>query len=179
MRSMDGHTQPQTSLKAPQTHPTPHVVPIFSAVIAQYSPFSASLTSFLPLIPPTAHLAPLMPSKTQKRREQPPQPPSPALYFDLFSLQVPPFQSPSSTYFNLSPFNLRPELNTPVNEIQPKFNPLQPFAHFVFSVFTSRTTSNSLIYTLFIVFRLTPSLYISFSCPYRLTSSRWARNSMR
>ena len=168
---MDGHTQPKTSLKAPQTHPTRHVYPIFTALSTSNTPFSAPLAPFLPLVPPTVHLAPLTPSQAQKRREQPPQPPSPALCFDLFSLPVPPFQSPSSTYFNLSPFNLRPELNTPVNEIQPKFNPLQPFAHFVFFVFTSRTTSNSLIYTLFIVFRLTPSLYISFSCPY-LTSKK-------
>ena len=105
MRSMDGHTQPKTSLKAPQTHPTRHVYPIFAALSTSNTPFSAPLAPFLPLVPPTVHLAPLTPSQAQKRREQPPQPPSPALYFHPVSIQAPPFQPPSPT-FSVSQFNL-------------------------------------------------------------------------
>lgn len=78
----------------------------------------------------------------------------------------PPFVALSSTKFNPTSFNLRLELNAPVNRIKPKFNPLQPFAHFVLSLIFSQSTRNSLIYRHSTSFTSTPTLYISFSCPY-------------
>lgn len=77
----------------------------------------------------------------------------------------PPFVALSSTKFNPTSFNLRLELNAPVNRIKPKFNPLQPFAHFVLSPIFSQSTRNSLIYRHSTSLSSTPTLYISFSCP--------------
>lgn len=76
------------------------------------------------------------------------------------------FVALSSTKFNPTSFNLRLELNAPLNRIKPKFNPLQPFAHFVLSPTSSQSTRNSLIYRHSTSFRFTPTMYISFSCPY-------------
>ena len=87
----------------------------------------------------------------------------------------PPFVALSSTKFNPTSFNLRLELNAPLNRIKPKFNPLQPFAHFVLSPIFSQSTRNSLIYRHSPSFRLTPTLYISFSCPYYLKCGKLAR----
>lgn len=75
------------------------------------------------------------------------------------------FVALSSTKFNPTSFNLRLELNAPVNRIKPKFNPLQPFAHFVLSPIFSQSTRNSLIYRHSTSLSSTPTLYISFSCP--------------
>ena len=54
-----------------------------------------------------------------------------------------------------------------MNRIKPKFNPLQPFAHFVLSPISPQFTRNSLIYRHSTSFRFTLTLYISFSCPYK------------
>lgn len=78
----------------------------------------------------------------------------------------PPFVALSSTKFNPTSLNLRLELNAPLNRFKPKFNPLQPFAHFVLSPIFSQSTRNSLIYRHSTSFTSTPTLYISFSCPY-------------
>ena len=83
----------------------------------------------------------------------------------------PPFVALSSTKFNPTSFNLRLELNAPLNRIKPKFNPLQPFAHFVLSPIFSQSTRNSLIYRHSTSFGFNPTLYISFSCPY--SQRRW------
>ena len=81
----------------------------------------------------------------------------------------PPFVALTSTKFNPTSFNLRLELNAPLNRIKPKFNPLQPFAHFVLSPISPQSTRNSLIYRRSTSFRFNPTLYISFSCPYLKT----------
>ena len=143
-------------------HSSPHICP-----------FSAPLAPFLPSTPPTARRTTLTPSHPQNQAPHPPQPPrataTPRHKKGESSPHSHPRQQYNSTHFNLSPFNLHPKLNTPVNNPQPKFNPLQPFAHFVFSTLALTFTPNSFIYRHFIVFRLSPSLYISFSCPYMQT----------
>lgn len=74
----------------------------------------------------------------------------------------------NSTKFNLASFKIRPRLNASLNRIKPKLNPIQPFAHFVLFSVLPPHSRNSLIHTSFPLFRFTPSLYISFSCPYCL-----------
>ena len=139
-------------------HSSPHICP-----------FSAPLAPFLPSTPPTAHRTTLTPSQPQNQAPQPSRATAtPRHKKGESSPHSHPRQQYNSTHFNLSPFNLHPKLNTPVNNLQPKFNPLQPFAHFVFSALTHTSTPNSLIYTLFLVFTLNTLLYISFSCPYIL-----------
>ena len=59
-----------------------------------------------------------------------------------------------------------PRIKRSTERIKPKFNPLQPFAHFVLSSIFSQSTRNSLIYRHSTSFRFTSTLYISFSCPY-------------
>lgn len=138
---MDGEIQP------PNTRSTPLC----------RSPY-APITHFKPLsrlfFPPPSNLPSNTSGKPTKRKER------------RKAATSPPFVALSSTKFNPTSFNLRLELNAPLNRIKPKFNPLQPFAHFVLSPIFSQSTRNSLIYRHSTSFRLTPTLYISFSCPY-------------
>lgn len=136
---MGGEIQPQTPvLRLSVALHTPQF-PILSPSRA----FSSALQSTTPHI-----------RKAHKRRER------------RKAATSPPFVALSSTKFNPTSFNLRLELNAPVNRIKPKFNPLQPFAHFVLSPIFSQSTRNSLIYRHSTSFRFNPTLYISFSCPY-------------
>ena len=115
--------------------------------LPRFKPLQRPLSANL-LHPPTVPLL----AGTKKRREQPQKPPSPAI---------------NSTKFNYPPFNIHPYLNIPVNNLHPKFNPIQPFAHFVLHTNIHQTPHNSLIYTHSTIIIHNPPLYISFSRPYR------------
>ena len=163
---MSGETpekRPKTPLKPPSRpslrphYSTPH--PTFARFPPLSRPFFRPPLQ-LPTAPPSRPHSPKI-----KHRSPHAPPPRPDTKKGESSPHSHPRQQYNSTHFNLSPFNLHPKLNTPVNNLQPKFNPLQPFAHFVFSTLTHTSTPNSLIYTLFLVFTLNTLLYISFSCP--------------
>ncbi len=137
---MGGEIQPQT--------------PVLHLSVALHTPQYPILSlsrAFSFLCPPIYHPTRQESPQTKERRK---------------AATSPPFVALSSTKFNPTSFNLRLELNAPLNRIKPKFNPLQPFAHFVLSPISSQSTRNSLIYRHSTSFRLTPTLYISFSCPY-------------
>ena len=138
---MGGEIQPQTPVLHLSVAPHTPKFPILSPSRA---------FSFLcpPILPPHTSGKP---TKRKERRK---------------AATSPPFVALTSTKFNPTSFNLRLELNAPLNRIKPKFNPLQPFAHFVLSSISTQSTRNSLIYRPSPSFRLTPTLYISFSCPY-------------
>lgn len=140
------HERQHTKQKRPKA-------PTFRSLHPKYAPYSPLFSlsrAFSPLPPSIPHLATLSPSETKKRGK---------------AAASPPFLASGSTQFNPSPFNLHPKLNTSLNRIKPKFNPIQPFAHFVLSRISPRTTPNSLILNHSTLFRLFPTLYISFSCP--------------
>ena len=146
---MSGNTPSKNAPKHPHSGRSVPSTPHIRLFLAPLAPFS-------PLPPSIPHLATLSPSETKKRGK---------------AATSPPFLASGSTKFNFSPFNLHPKLNTRLNRIKPKFNPLQPFAHFVLSRISPRITSNSLIFSHSTLFRFFPTLYISFSCPYQDTSS--------
>ncbi len=179
MRPVSGETPRKTLQNTPKTTLPTLSTPSFSHLSPHICPFLAPLAPFLPSTPPTAHRATLTPSQPQNQSPHPPQPPhAPATPRHKKGESSPhshPRQLHNSTNFNLSPFNLHPKLNASVNNLQPKFNPLQPFAHFVFSLVHPPTTRNSLIFRRFIVFRLNTSLYISFSCPYLYAFAFWGQ----
>ena len=138
---MGGEIQPKTS-----------VLHLSVALHTPQFPILSPSRAFSFLCPPI--LPPLHVRKAHKRKKR------------RKAVTSPPFVALSSTKFNPTSFNLRLELNAPLNRIKPKFNPLQPFAHFVLSPISPQSTRNSLIYRRSTSFRFTLTLYISFSCPY-------------
>ena len=152
---MSGEIQPKRPIFHLSTPPRPLFLSLYTPQCPILSP-SRTFSSSRPSNYPPRHPHAL--TNTKKARA--------ATTATLASNIFRPFQPLTSTKFNSPPFNLRPKLNASVNNPQPKFNPLQPFAHFVFSTLALTFTPNSFIYRHFIVFRLSPSLYISFSCPY-------------
>ena len=177
---MGSHTpHEKTPQICPKIHLTPHVYPSFPHIFALHSPSSSSFAHFPPLSrlfslsPLQLPTAPPSHPQNAKNEQRTPHATSrtatkkarAATTATLASNIFRPFQPPSSTNFNLSPFNLHPKLNTSLNRIKPKFNPLQPFAHFVFSALILQSAPNSFIYRCFTVFRFNSPLYISFSCP--------------
>lgn len=140
---MGGEIQPKT--------------PVLRLSVALHTPQFPILSPLSRLFfPLPSNLPPYTSGKPTKRKER------------RKAATSPPFVALSSTKFNPTSFNLRLELNAPLNRIKPKFNPLQPFAHFVLPPISTQSTRNSLIYRHSTSFRFNPTLYISFSCPYFL-----------
>ena len=137
---MGGEIQPKT--------------PVLHLSVALHTPQFPILSPYRAFFPPPSNPTAPHVRKAHKRKKR------------RKAATSPPFVALSSTKFNPTSFNLRLELNAPLNRIKPKFNPLQPFAHFVLSPISPQSTRNSLIYRHSTSFRLTPTLYISFSCPY-------------